>query len=46
MQMMLTLAAPLAATFLAFYPKDSNLIAMGMEDGTVLIFNWGTNKVM
>ncbi|RWV90177.1 hypothetical protein BHE74_00044199 [Ensete ventricosum] len=30
---------PPAATFLAFHPQDNNIIAIGMEDSTIQIYN-------
>jgi WD40 repeat protein len=30
---------PPAATFLAFYPQDNNIIAIGLEDSTIQIYN-------
>ncbi|KAK9130670.1 hypothetical protein Sjap_011157 [Stephania japonica] len=30
---------PPAATFLAFHPQDNNIIALGMDDCTILIYN-------
>ncbi|AQL07982.1 Protein TOPLESS [Zea mays] len=31
--------APPAATFLAFHPQDNNIIAIGMDDSTIQIYN-------
>ncbi|TXG65242.1 hypothetical protein EZV62_006517 [Acer yangbiense] len=31
--------SPPASTFLAFHPQDNNIIAIGMEDSTILIYN-------
>ncbi|KAJ4792576.1 Protein TOPLESS [Rhynchospora pubera] len=36
---------PPAATFLAFNPQDHNVIAIGMEDSTILIYNAETHEV-
>lgn len=30
---------PPASTFLAFHPQDNNIIAIGMEDSTIHIYN-------
>ncbi|MCL7021893.1 hypothetical protein MKW94_030384, partial [Papaver nudicaule] len=30
---------PPAATFLAFHPQDNNIIAIGMEDSSIQIYN-------
>nr|GME10216.1 topless-related protein 3-like isoform X2 [Ipomoea batatas] len=32
-------------TFLVFYPRDNNIIAIGMEDGTIIIYNVTVDKV-
>jgi hypothetical protein len=39
------MAPPPASTFLAFYPQDNNIIAIGMEDSSVQIYNFRTNWV-
>lgn len=31
--------SPPAATFLAFHPQDNNIIAIGMDDSTIQIYN-------
>ena len=36
---MTTFMAPPAATFLAFHPQDNNIIAIGMDDSTIQIYN-------
>jgi hypothetical protein len=36
---------PPASTFLAFYPQDNNIIAIGMEDYSIEIFDVHTNEV-
>ena len=36
---------PLAATFLAFHPQDNNIIAIGMEDTTIQIYNVWVDEV-
>ncbi|KAI7995735.1 Protein TOPLESS-RELATED PROTEIN 2 [Camellia lanceoleosa] len=33
------MAPPPAATYLAFHPQDNNIIAIGMEDSTIQIYN-------
>ena len=33
------MALPPAATFLASHPQDNNIIAIGMEDSTIQIYN-------
>ncbi|KAG0500381.1 hypothetical protein HPP92_000453 [Vanilla planifolia] len=36
---------PPAATFLAFHPQDNNIIAIGMDDSTVQIYNVRVDEV-
>ncbi|XP_044486596.1 topless-related protein 2-like isoform X2 [Mangifera indica] len=36
---------PPASTFLAFHPQDNNIIAVGMEDSTIQIFNVRVDEV-
>ncbi|KAG5555885.1 hypothetical protein RHGRI_006513 [Rhododendron griersonianum] len=36
---------PPASTFLAFHPQDDDIIAIGMEDSTIHIYNHRKNKV-
>jgi hypothetical protein len=36
---------PPASTFLAFYPQDNNIIAIGMEDSSIQIYNVRTDEV-
>ncbi|XP_058205820.1 uncharacterized protein LOC131319541 isoform X9 [Rhododendron vialii] len=36
---------PPASTFLAFYPQDNNIIAIGMEDFTIRIYNHQKDEV-
>ncbi|KAJ0078514.1 hypothetical protein Patl1_24463 [Pistacia atlantica] len=36
---------PPAATYLAFYPQDNNIIAIGMEDSTIQIYNVRVDEV-
>ncbi|KAF8412884.1 hypothetical protein HHK36_000856 [Tetracentron sinense] len=36
---------PPAATFLAFHPQDNNIIAIGMEDSTIQIYNVRIDEV-
>ncbi|KFK27551.1 hypothetical protein AALP_AA8G398300 [Arabis alpina] len=37
--------APPASTFLAFHPQDNNIIAIGMEDSTIHIYNVRVDEV-
>ncbi|KAH7853284.1 hypothetical protein Vadar_000920 [Vaccinium darrowii] len=37
--------SPPASTFLALYPKDNNIIAIGMEDSTIHIGDFRANEV-
>ncbi|XP_061340989.1 topless-related protein 1-like [Gastrolobium bilobum] len=37
--------APMATTCLAFYPQDNNILAVGMDDSSILIYNVRTNKI-
>jgi hypothetical protein len=37
--------APPAATFLAFHPQDNNIIAIGMDDSTIQIYNVRIDEV-
>lgn len=39
------MSPPPAATFLAFHPQDNNIIAIGMEDSTVQIYNVRVDEV-
>lgn len=36
---------PPASTFLAFHPLDNNIIAIGMEDSTIHIYNVRVDEV-
>lgn len=36
---------PPVATFLAFHPKDNNIIAVGMDDSTINIYNVRVDEV-
>ncbi|KAK6941684.1 WD40 repeat [Dillenia turbinata] len=36
---------PPAATFLAFHPQDNNVVAIGMEDSTIQIYNVRVDEV-
>lgn len=36
---------PPAATFLAFHPQDNNIIAVGMEDSSIQIYNVRVDEV-
>ncbi|KAG6706553.1 hypothetical protein I3842_07G227200 [Carya illinoinensis] len=40
------MSPPPAATYLAFHPHDNNIMAIGMEDSTILIYNVRLDKVM
>lgn len=37
---------PPAATFLAFHPQDNNVIAIGMEDSSIQIYNVRVDEVL
>lgn len=37
---------PPAATYLAFHPQDNNIIAIGMEDSSIQIYNVRIDEVM
>lgn len=39
------MSPPPAATYLAFHPHDNNIMAIGMEDSTILIYNVRLDKV-
>ena len=39
------MAPPPAATFLAFYPLDNDIIAIGREDSLIQIYNVRMDKV-
>lgn len=36
---------PPAATYLAFHPQDNNIIAIGMEDSSIQIYNVRVDEV-
>lgn len=36
---------PPAATFLAFHPRDNNIIAIGMDDSSIQIYNVRVDEV-
>jgi len=36
---------PPAASYLAFHPQDNNIIAIGMEDSTIQIYNVRVDEV-
>jgi hypothetical protein len=36
---------PPAATYLAFHPQDNNIVAVGMDDSTVHIYNVRVDEV-
>ncbi len=40
------MSPPPASTFLAFHPQDNNIIAIGMEDSTIHIYNVRVDEVM
>lgn len=37
---------PPAASFLAFHPQDNNIIAIGMEDSSIQIYNVRVDEVI
>lgn len=37
---------PPAATYLAFHPQDNNIVAIGMEDSTIQIYNVRVDEVI
>ncbi|KAK7824782.1 topless-related protein 2 [Quercus suber] len=39
------MAPPPASTFLAFHPQDNNILAIGMEDSTIHIYNVRVDEV-
>lgn len=39
------MSPPPAVTYLAFHPQDNNIIAIGMEDSTVYIYNVRLDEV-
>lgn len=43
--MLSTLPPPPAATCIAFYPQDNNIIATGRDNSTILIYNVRSSKV-
>ncbi|KAL5837032.1 hypothetical protein ACOSQ3_014201 [Xanthoceras sorbifolium] len=43
--MTMFMSPPPAATFLAFHPQDNNIIAIGMEDSTIQIYNVRVDEV-
>ena len=45
-QVMITfMAPPPPSTYLAFYPQDNNIIAIGMEDSSIQIYNVRIDEV-
>lgn len=47
LQVMTTfMSPPPASTFLAFHPQDNNIIAIGMEDSTIHIYNVRVDEVV
>ncbi|KAE8684086.1 Protein TOPLESS [Hibiscus syriacus] len=43
--MMTCMSSPPASTFMAFHPKDNNILAIGMEDSTIHIYNVRVDEV-
>ncbi|KAK4836419.1 hypothetical protein QYF36_022757 [Acer negundo] len=43
--MTMFMSPPPAATYLAFHPQDNNIIAIGMEDSTIQIYNVRVDEV-
>ncbi|KAJ0013349.1 hypothetical protein Pint_21672 [Pistacia integerrima] len=43
--MIMFMPPPPAATYLAFHPQDNNIIAIGMEDSTIQIYNIRVDEV-
>ncbi|CAL5003896.1 unnamed protein product [Urochloa decumbens] len=39
------MAPPPAATFIAFHPRDINIVALGMEDSSIQIYNLNVEQV-
>jgi hypothetical protein len=37
---------PPASTYLAFHPQDNNIIAIGMDDSTIHIYNVRVDEVL
>lgn len=37
---------PPASTFLVFHPQDNNILAIGMEDSTIHIYNVRVDEVI
>nr|GMD24526.1 topless-related protein 3 isoform X3 [Ipomoea batatas] len=44
-EVLTTFRPPSTPTFLVFYPCDNSIIAIGMEDGTIIIYNVRLKKV-
>jgi WD40 repeat protein len=40
------MSPPPAATYLAFHPQDNNIVAVGMNDSTIHIYNVRVDEVM
>lgn len=40
------MAPPPAATFLAFHPLDNNIVAIGMDDSSVHLYNVRVDEVL
>jgi WD40 repeat protein len=40
-----SMAPPPSVTFIVFHPQDSNIIAFGMEDSTIQIYNIHVGQV-
>lgn len=43
--MMTFMSPPPVATYLAFHPQDNNIIAVGMNDSTIRIYNVRLDEV-
>jgi WD40 repeat protein len=39
------MSPPPAATYLAFHPQDNNIVAVGMNDSTIHIYNVRVDEV-
>lgn len=39
------LSPPPTATYLAFHPQDNNIVAIGMDDSTIFIYNVRLDEV-
>lgn len=45
-RMKTVLPPPPAATCIAFYPLDNNIVAIGMEDSTIIIYHFRLNEII